>query len=274
MLIMGAITRAICRLLQNSTVIHARVKIPNSCNPKSLASKTLVRKFMPLTRAWSDNAQASRRKRVRCVSAGNVATRSCMTVANFFVLDIAAQPGFTPAASELLSDSLEHCRNRSQQDFQVHGRTPVLDVLQVQSNILFKGRIAACFYLPQAGNSGGYVEPAQVLQTVLINFVFDGRSRPHQAHIAFQHIPKLRQFVEAVLTQDATNARDARVVRNLEERSLPFIHCPQTGPELICIIHHGAELVEGETSPLLTDPVRAVQSRTAGVQIDGNRYRQ
>ena len=51
----------------------------------------------------------------------------------------------------------------------------------------------------------------------------DERTRADEAHLALQHVPELRQLVDARGAQEAAHARDARVVLDLEERAVDLV---------------------------------------------------
>ena len=56
------------------------------------------------------------------------------------------------------------------------------------------------------------VEPACGPARDLVGLVEDERPRADEAHLAAQHVPELRQLVEAALAQERADAGDARVV--------------------------------------------------------------
>ncbi len=91
--------------------------------------------------------------------------------------------------------------------------------------------------------------------------------RSHQAHLALDHVPELRQFVQAGLAQDVANPAHARVVLELEV-FLPFGAClgaagEQLGQYLLRVDHHRAELVALERLAILPDAGMAEEGRTA-----------
>ena len=50
------------------------------------------------------------------------------------------------------------------------------------------------------------------------HFLGDRRARADQAHVAFEHVPQLRQFVERELAQHAADGGDARIGFRFEHR--------------------------------------------------------
>ena len=56
---------------------------------------------------------------------------------------------------------------------------------------------------------------------VLLDFVRQRRPRPDERHVAAQHVPELRQLVEAGLAQNVPDRRDPRIVGDLEHAVAP-----------------------------------------------------
>src|ERR1051326_487765 len=105
-------------------------------------------------------------------------------------------------------------------------------------------------HLPEAGKSGGNVKPPEMLQIISLEVVFRMGTRAHHAHISFEHIEELRQFIDAVLAQKASQAGNAGVIDNFEGGAVPFIHVHQPVLSGIGISHHGAKFVAAEFAPL------------------------
>ena len=77
-------------------------------------------------------------------------------------------------------------------------------------------------HLPEAGDPGLGVEHAPAVPgLVLLDLVRQRRARPDQRHVASEHVPELRQLVEARLAQEAAERRHARIVGELEQRLAP-----------------------------------------------------
>src|SRR6516164_3342746 len=81
---------------------------------------------------------------------------------------------------------------------QVQTEGPVVDVEQVQSSVRAEGRVVPGFGLPQAGYPWSHdgPPPSQLL-VELGGFLRHGESRSDQAHSAGQHVPELRELVDA-----------------------------------------------------------------------------
>ncbi len=70
---------------------------------------------------------------------------------------------------------------------------------------------AAPLHLRPPGHALGRRESEEVAGRVQLDLVGQRRARPHEAHVALQHVPQLRELVEAERTQHAAGARHPRV---------------------------------------------------------------
>ena len=73
------------------------------------------------------------------------------------------------------------------------------------------------------------------------------RPRPDEAHVTAEHVPELRQLVEARVAQETSEARDARVVLEQEPDRVRALF-PELLSALVRIRDHGAELEHLEAS--------------------------
>ena len=71
--------------------------------------------------------------------------------------------------------------------------------------------------LPGAGHARREVQPAAVPALDLAVLVEHERARADEAHLAAQHVRQLRKLVERGAAQEPPDARDARVVGDLEQ---------------------------------------------------------
>ena len=101
--------------------------------------------------------------------------------------------------------------------------------------------------MPQAGDSRAHAEAA-ALPVFVKAFVIPNRKRAgtHQAHIAFEDIEELRQFVDAGAPQKFADGRDTRVIFDLENGPRNFVVFLKLGHHLLGIGHHGSELQDEE----------------------------
>ena len=66
--------------------------------------------------------------------------------------------------------------------------------------------LVAAAHLPQTGDAGPDAELALVPEFVACQFMPERRAWPNQAHVALEHAPQLRQFVDAELAQEPAHA--------------------------------------------------------------------
>ena len=72
-----------------------------------------------------------------------------------------------------------------------------------------------------AGHARRQVQPAAVPALDLRVLLEDERPRADEAHLAAQDVEQLRQLVERGAAQEPADARDARVVGDLEQARRP-----------------------------------------------------
>jgi hypothetical protein len=125
---------------------------------------------------------------------------------------------------------------------EIQAQAPVANVFLVELHTILEGGIPAGRDLPKPGQSRGYIEAAQVFQGVLSEFPAGRRARPNQAHLAFEDVPKLGQFIDAVFSEVSAHARDSRIGGNLEKDSVAFIQVRERCFQFIGIFNHGSEL--------------------------------
>src|SRR5690606_4852373 len=93
------------------------------------------------------------------------------------------------------------------------------------------------------------------------------RPRSDEAHLALQHVPQLRQLVEARLAEEATDTRNARVVPELVVAIPLFLQLRTLFQELledlVGVFDHRGEFAALEASAAPPDPRMAVDHRTA-----------
>src|SRR5438552_1511886 len=87
------------------------------------------------------------------------------------------------------------------------------------------------------------------------------RTRPHNGHLAAQHIEDLRQFVQTRPSQKAAEARNSKVSRA----------CPIASG----LSGHGAEFANPEYSSVASDAILTEEHRRSGIRVNrkcDNRY--
>src|SRR5438876_232036 len=94
-------------------------------------------------------------------------------------------------------------------------------VPEVETHHLVERRTAAAGDLPQSGNPGLYVEKAAAVpRLVLLELVGNRWPRADERHVSAQHVPELRQLVEAAVPEKASDRRDPWIVGELEDFGL------------------------------------------------------
>jgi len=76
--------------------------------------------------------------------------------------------------------------------------------------------------LPQSGKPAPHARVQIERFSVPLYLCLHDRTRPHEAHMPQQHIPQLREFVQAAFAQKCAHAGNARIVFQLV-RSLPLL---------------------------------------------------
>src|SRR5579863_641693 len=87
------------------------------------------------------------------------------------------------------------------------------------------------------------------------------RTRPDEAHVTADHIDKLGQLVQAVPSQETTDARHARIV----------LLSPLRLVVLLGIRSHRTKLQYLEMPAAITHALLPVQDRTLGIELDRQR---
>ena len=107
----------------------------------------------------------------------------------------------------------EHdCDRCSEENLEVQPGRPGVGISQIQAHHVVEFDATSPFYLPQSRNSGpGFQHPAPMPNVVCLYFVCDGRTWPHQRHVAFQHINELGQLVKTGSSQESTDPSDPGV---------------------------------------------------------------
>src|ERR1700690_3759388 len=118
---------------------------------------------------------------------------------------------------DLLSQPLAHRGNRSQKQIEIEPKIPFVNVFQVQFYACLKRWFVARGHLPQPRHSGPHFQAAQLFQGVLGVIVKRVRAGPHETHVAFEDVPKLRKLVETVLAQPFSRARHPGIAGDLEK---------------------------------------------------------
>src|SRR5258708_24818789 len=147
-------------------------------------------------------------------------------------------------------------------DAQVQAQTPVFDVGKVKMHVEFERQTIPRRNLPETRDPGFNVKAPELVKFVMVDVVDRMRTRPNQAHLLAQHIPELRQLIEAVAADNSTDTGDSGVVVDLEDRALSLIAGTQVFLELCGVGDHGAKLVATEAAAFGACALRRVDDRT------------
>lgn len=152
---------------------------------------------------------------------------------------------------------------------------PVAHVPGVHGDALGECGVAAAAGLPHAGDAGlGEGDGAQVAAD-LVFFARQVGTRAYEAHVAFEDVQYLRQFVEAGPAEKGADAGDAWVVAFDFLVDVPFAFFVGMGGEVglqlfVAVLVHTAEFVAFEGLAVEADAVGVVERGAAAVEFDGD----
>src|SRR5689334_2408909 len=89
---------------------------------------------------------------------------------------------------------------------------PVGDVEVVEPDHLLERQARSTEHLPEAGQARDEVDPAPTPAVQLAVLRVDQRSWPHEAHLPLEHVPELRQLIEAPMAKESADPRHPRVM--------------------------------------------------------------
>ena len=142
---------------------------------------------------------------------------------------------------------VEHAKRRHDQNANIQCRRPVFDVIQVIRNPLFNGGVAPqTVYLRPAGNSRAYLMLDHVAGNLFFELLHkEGQLRPRadQAHVALEHIEKLRQLVHGAFADQLVFRIKAVLASKCNKYIL--LNAPEKSLDLIC------SLLPGMKSPTI-----------------------
>ena len=173
----------------------------------------------------------------------------------------------------------DHHTYRAHHDGEVGPDVPVVDVLTVQLDPFVVVHVIAAADLPQARQASGDTEVVLARGGVIaVQFLPNHRTGTDDAHVTAQHIPQLRQFVEAGLADEATDTGDARIVLQLEV-AVPFgtrigIRVEQMLQHFVRVRHHRTKLVALEFLAIAAHAGVAVDDLLARGQPHGQCHAQ
>ena len=115
--------------------------------------------------------------------------------------------------------AVEHRDYRLRYHPQVRREGALLDVGEVHGDHVVERRVAAAPHLPVAGEAGLDGQAAHGALVVLGDLGGQRRAGADAGELAHEAVEELGQLVDGVLADEAADARDARVVLDLEGKS-------------------------------------------------------
>ena len=120
--------------------------------------------------------------------------------------------------------------NSTPEEHEIQPDAPVMHVPAVHLDALGVVDVAASAGLPHAGDAG---EDGVVLLDIFPiprDFFLNNGTGTDEAHLTFEDIQELRQFIEAGLSKEGAALCDAGIVLQFEF-SIPFFFCRRIGRE-------------------------------------------
>src|ERR1041384_8368825 len=111
----------------------------------------------------------------------------------------------------------------------------MINIVKIQLELCFPTNGVAPVDLRPPRNAGPHCVPAPLFDRIQWKVLEEQRPRSDQAHIAFDDVEQLRQFIERKPAQKGSDTRDAQVVG-------------QQFPSRISSIRHGSKLYYFELS--------------------------
>src|SRR5215469_14279179 len=111
----------------------------------------------------------------------------------------------------------DHGQRRFEKNLQVEPDGLFPDITQIHPHHFVECGAASAVHLPLARDTGLYFQdPAPVPQQVMFKFIRNGRTWPHERHLAPEDIQKLRNLIETAFAQKPPNAGYSRIIFDLE----------------------------------------------------------
>lgn len=124
----------------------------------------------------------------------------------------------------------EDNRNGAPEEHEIQPDAPVMHVPAVHLHALGIVDITSSAGLPHAGDAGEDGVVLLYIFPIPRDFLLDDGTGTDEAHLTFEDIQELRQFIEAGLSKEGTALCDAGIVLQLEF-SIPFFFCRRIGRE-------------------------------------------
>lgn len=105
--------------------------------------------------------------------------------------------------------------NSAQNQFQIIPEGPVINIVEIHIYHLFIGHPTPPVHLPWPGKTCGHDQSPYPLRSIPFHFKGLGSLGTNEAHIAFDHIPQLRDFIDAQSPQVPADPGDTPIPSQL-----------------------------------------------------------
>src|SRR5580693_1990821 len=139
----------------------------------------------------------------------------------------------------------------------------MVDILHVEIHPFFERNLVSTTDLPYARQPRTYRQSAPLPRLVLRDLRRNGGPRTYEAHLAAQDVDELRQLVDAELSDESTDRRNARIALDLEDRTSLLIFGHELGLELLGVHDHRSELEHVKRPSVPADTLLLEQDRAA-----------
>src|SRR5262245_49802024 len=137
----------------------------------------------------------------------------------------------------------------------------MINVPQVQADALFPREPVPPVNPRPSCHPGFEIKPTTVLQRTVCRLSWDPRSRANNAHITFQNIEELRDFIQRPKPEQPSYPRNTCVV---------LYYC-ESGTDPFCTDVHVAKFVATKISAVSANSILNEQHRTVIIQLNGQR---
>src|SRR5688572_25549412 len=122
--------------------------------------------------------------------------------------------------SSVRTPATRHCENRAHQQIKIEPDGPVTEVVGIERFLLSGASLAAKRDLPEARDPGAHaLAKLSEGRRELLEVVVGKWTRADKAHISAQHIPELRQLIDAETPEETSDAwNQSRVAPQLVGR--------------------------------------------------------
>src|SRR6266850_3150032 len=168
-----------------------------------------------------------------------------------------------------------HRLRSPEKNLEIEPERPRRRILEIEPHHIVEWKPASPVHLPEPGDSWLHFQQAPPVPDVVgLELVGDRGPWADHRHVTPQYVEKLRELVQAGLSQESPDARQPRVFGDFVDRairsggaltgvsrdeSLDVFH---VNPWIISGLH-GAELQAGEGNPILTNSLLAKQDGPA-----------